>query len=211
MAEYMIQDTTLINIANAIREKNKTVGEIAVADMPAKIRENPFGMLDTSTIVFWNRYNYGGDRNETLSFLDTSNGEYFEQFCYNALGLSEQPVEMHCEKAIVLDNAFAFCSDLISLKLHFSVMSTQGLITTFRNMNNLENLTITGKIKVDSNDLNLAYSSKLTKESIVNLLNALEDNTDEETQYYIALGSTNIGKLTAEEIQIATDYNLIFQ
>lgn len=41
MSEFMIQETTLKGIADAIREKNKTTDEIAVADMPQQIKRNP--------------------------------------------------------------------------------------------------------------------------------------------------------------------------
>lgn len=91
MSEFMIQETTLKGIADAIREKNKTTDEIAVADMPAKIKEVPHGMLDTSLITDWSRYCRYGSRHETVDYIDTSNGTIFTSMFENftSLGLPE--------------------------------------------------------------------------------------------------------------------------
>ena len=71
----------------------------------------------------------------------------------------------------------------------------------------LTNLTVTGTITVNAtNALKLSDSSKLTVESLLNVLNALKDNTG-GTTYNIQLGSTNLKKLTDEQKAIATNKN----
>lgn len=54
--------------------------------------------------------------------------------------------------------------------------------------------------------LNLSSSAKLTKESLLNVINGLYDlaSAEKNTQSLI-LGDTNLAKLTAEEIEIATN------
>lgn len=49
MAEYLIQDTTLTGIADAIREKTGGSGTIAVNDMASTIRSIAGGVEDIST------------------------------------------------------------------------------------------------------------------------------------------------------------------
>lgn len=50
MAQYLIQDTTITNIANAIREKTGSSGGIYPESMPAKIRSIQSGTEDTAGI-----------------------------------------------------------------------------------------------------------------------------------------------------------------
>lgn len=73
----------------------------------------------------------------------------------------------------------------------------------FSGSNNLENVTL----EKDFNcRLNLSPSSKFSAETIVSWLNALADRTG-DTAYTLTIGSTNIAKLTAEQIAIATNKN----
>ena len=57
-----------------------------------------------------------------------------------------------------------------------------------------------------SYSLDLSYSKKLTHESLMNVINNLYDIAAKgvKTQKLV-LGSTNLAKLTAEEIQICTE------
>lgn len=70
----------------------------------------------------------------------------------------------------------------------------------------LKNLIINGTITVTSNYLDFNYCTALTVDSLLNILNALEDNTG-KTTYTVNLGSTNLAKLTDEQKQIAIDKN----
>ena len=54
--------------------------------------------------------------------------------------------------------------------------------------------------------ISLNYSTKLTHESLMNVINNLYDIANKGVMpQQLVLGSTNLAKLTAEEIQIATD------
>ena len=56
MAEYLIQDTTLTSIADAIREKTGTTGVIKPTEMASKIRSisvNNNGSLDNEILKYF--------------------------------------------------------------------------------------------------------------------------------------------------------------
>ena len=53
--------------------------------------------------------------------------------------------------------------------------------------------------------LNLTNCRSLEKESIVDMLNKLADVTAETDTYTLALGATNLAKITAEEVAIGTN------
>lgn len=70
----------------------------------------------------------------------------------------------------------------------------------------LENLIINGTITVTSSNINFTYCTALTVDSLLNILNALSDNTG-KTTYKVTLGATNLAKLTDEQKQIAINKN----
>ena len=59
---------------------------------------------------------------------------------------------------------------------------------------------------ISFNGFNVNNSSKLTRATLIRILNALADKTSDTsgTTWKITLGETNIAKLTEEEQQIAT-------
>lgn len=268
MSEFMIQETTLKGIADAIREKNKTTDEIAVADMPAKIKEVPFGMLDTSQITDWSNYCSGGKRINTISSLDTSNGKLFDSFCSSAKGLTEvanfdtskaESLAYCFNECSALQNApilntsvcknfsfmyykcselkyggiydmtsienataepsasymFAGCDKLEKLKIKIDEIKTSNMVRMFLLNTATETFTDfeievvaeNGGIKVDDNSFNLSYHNGLSVESLVSVLNALQNNTGESTMYSIYLGN-NINKLSTAQKQIAYGKNI---
>lgn len=82
---------------------------------------------------------------------------------------------------------------------------------TFKGCTNLENLTIQGVI--GKNGFDVSDSAKLTKVSLLSVLNALEDKTTDTsgTVWKITLGATNKAKLSADELKIATDKGWIVE
>ena len=74
---------------------------------------------------------------------------------------------------------------------------------TFFECNALENLTIEGII--GQNGFNVQYSTKLTHDSLMSIINALADYSADTsgTTWTVTLGSGNIAKLTEEEQLIA--------
>lgn len=69
---------------------------------------------------------------------------------------------------------------------------------------------IEGKIKVDANVTLVNNSSyHISIESLVSIFEAFEDNTGEETQYTVTIGTAQWEKLTEEQRAIVTSKNII--
>ena len=77
--------------------------------------------------------------------------------------------------------------------------------TTFNWSYALENLTIDGVI--GQNGFSVQYSDKLSHDSLMSIINALKDYSEDTsgTTWLVTFGSTNIAKLTADELQIISD------
>lgn len=71
--------------------------------------------------------------------------------------------------------------------------------STFHYCNNLVSLTIDGTI--GQNGFNVQWSTKLSHDSLMSVLNALQDKTSDTsgTEWVVTLGAENIAKLTEEE------------
>ena len=74
---------------------------------------------------------------------------------------------------------------------------------TFRQVKTLEEVTFEGVI--GQNGLNLQWSTELTRESLLSILNCLQDKTSDTsgTTWKVTIGSANLAKLTTEEIERA--------
>ena len=85
-----------------------------------------------------------------------------------------------------------------------NVQSNSNTVNLFQNCNNLINIgEIRGSIKIKNLILNLAYS--LNHDTLIRILNALEDYSLESSPYTLILGAQNLSKLTDDEKSIATD------
>lgn len=95
--------------------------------------------------------------------------------------------------------------ETLSMKSYTPIASSSYNI--FYYLKNLKNVTISGTISFSKiANLYLANCINLTTDSILNIFNALADNTG-GTKYTITLGSTNLAKLTDEQKQIAINKN----
>lgn len=74
--------------------------------------------------------------------------------------------------------------------------------STFLNINGLEILTLEEGFKVSGLVLSTSFFSK---EALLDIIDKLADVTEEESTYTFTFGSANLEKLTAAEIQVATD------
>ncbi len=118
-------------------------------------------------------------------------------------------------KCTTAESLFGYCSFLQKIpKLNFEnltlIRSMCNYCTSLEIVGGFENLGKAYKTTDGANsliyELNLSYSKKLTHESLMNVINNLYDiaSIGVKTQK-LTIGSTNLAKLTAEEIQIATD------
>lgn len=103
---------------------------------------------------------------------------------------------------------FAACVKLQTIE-GFYTEADDRFSNTFQYCSALENITFTGAV---GNNINLSQSTKLTHDSLMSLINALEDKTinpDGKT-YKVTLGATNLAKLTDAEKQIMDDKGWIY-
>ena len=96
---------------------------------------------------------------------------------------------------------FYNCRNLRKVNIPNAIVYTQNL---FHGCSSLEDVTIANGFNNDG--LNLSYSTLYSSETIVSWLNALADRTG-QTAYTLTIGSTNLAKLTPEQIAIATNKN----
>ena len=162
---------------------------------------------------------------KTVELINTSKGTGFYNIFDGCTNL-ESVTQINLCKGTLLDYMFRNCSNLVSIppldtssgtsftgifsgctKLKtIELTYLKSASSMFYNCVELQNLKITGEINVVNNSLDLASCTKLTAESLVNVLNALKSNTS-YSKYTITLGATNLAKLTASQKAIATNKN----
>ena len=152
--------------------------------------------------------------------LDTSNAKNTNGMFYHCDNLITAP-SIDISKVTDAGSMFGQCVSLSSVP-EYDVSSLYRLGSIFYNCGNLTNLgglVNLGKgytIQAENNSnqaLDLSYSPLLTHESLMNVINNLYDlnltynvaNGGTLYKQKLKLGSTNLAKLTKEEIKIATD------
>lgn len=103
------------------------------------------------------------------------------------------------------DATFSYCYELKTIQKLVVLDSQLFKQSTFRGCEALENLTIEGVI--GQNGFNVQWSTLLTHDSLMSIVNALKDySTDTSgTEWIVTIGNDNVAKLTDAELQIAWD------
>lgn len=133
--------------------------------------------------------------------FDTSNCTFFLQ-SFQGSRITHYPT---IDMSKATNTTYAFGSDANVVKIEKLIVSkSTPFYNTFQLASKLEEITIEGTI--GQNGFNVQWSNKLTHDSLLSILNALEDKTSDNsgTTWTIGLGPTNIAKLTANEKAIAT-------
>lgn len=146
--------------------------------------------LDTNKVTDMIKMFYGCTSLTTIPQLDTSNVTSMQQMFYNCTSLTSIP-QLNTSKVKDMSYILNYCSNL----------------TTLGGFTNLgQAYDTTQKANYIYYTLSLRHSNNLTHDSLINVLNNLYDIAAKgcKTQN-LELGSTNLEKLTEEEIAIATN------
>lgn len=119
------------------------------------------------------------DTKVKITFMVAGNG------LSSAIGFMNNATEMRTIREIVFNSSTTFNN------------------TTFQNCTKLETMNVGGTI--GQNGLNLQWSTLLTHDSLMSIINALADKTADTsgTEWTVTIGETNMAKLTADEIDKA--------
>lgn len=107
------------------------------------------------------------------------------------------------------DSLYTFCHNCSNLETIDKIIlkndGSQSLDVAFGNCPKLKNITFEGVIGY--NTVSFSSSPLLTHDSLMSIINALKDNSEDTsgTAWIVSIGSSNKAKLTAEELQIAND------
>lgn len=146
----------------------------------------------------------------TIPQLDTSNGTNFGAM-FNGCSALTSILQLSTSNGTNFNGMFSTCTALTTISLlNMSSMSGASCINMFYNCTALENVTFEGTIPVRGNITVFSTCPNLTVESLMSFINALTNMSDTAT-YTITIGSTNLAKLTEEQIQIATDKRITLQ
>ena len=144
-----------------------------------------------------------------------SNEVNLYQMFYNANKLKEIPWLINITAKPSMPNAFAGCSALVKLnKINCEkVTNISGVFDSSSNLTDFGGFENIGKAYLTTASenflyytINMNYSSKWTEQSLINTLNGLYDiKTKGCNAQKLVLGTSNLAKLTVEEIAIATE------
>ena len=161
----------------------------------------------------WRYFSYYDNRNDLvakLKYSDTANGKNFSNMFYNCTALTSIP-QLDTSNGTNFGYMFNGCSALTTIPLlNMSNVSGTSWSNMFYNCPALKNVTFEGTIPVRGNMSVFSSCPNLTVESLMSFINALTNMSDTAT-YTITIGSTNLAKLTEEQIQIATDKRITLQ
>lgn len=168
--------------------------------------------LDTSNVTNMSYLFQGCTNLQTIPLLNTTKATNFNGVFQGCTNLTSIP-QLNASNATNLGQMFSGCSKLtnvpqlnaqkvINLSSMFSSCTN---LTTFGGLENLgQGYTNTSSANVSSYTLTLSACTKLTEQSIINVLNNLYDIATKGCKAQkVVLGATNLAKLTSEEGQQA--------
>lgn len=132
----------------------------------------------------------------SLSFSNCTNNQYvFYSSKFTKIGL----VDFGAVTSTAI-SAFGYCSDLESVEIKVNENTVFNQMFTY--CISLINLVIHGTI--GQNGFNVSWSTLLSHESIMSIINALQDKSSVSGSWVCTLGTENLAKLTDEEKLVAT-------
>ena len=200
-----LQSVSMLNTSNVTDMNSMFTGCLQLKNIPN---------FDTSNVTTMQSMFQNCKALVSVPDLNTTNVTNMSNMFYNCSSLETIPL-LNTSKVTSVYSMFSNCSSLTTIpKLDFGKVSTiANILSSARNVENLggfENLgaayLTTASANYSNYRLDLRSCTKLTHESLMNVINNLYDiKTKGCKAQSLRLGSTNLAKLTAEEIQIATD------
>lgn len=218
MANVFIEESTMTAIGNAIRAKTGGTAGILPEDMPAQIESissGSSGSTDGYYDTFWDAFQKNGAAMNYLyafaygRFTDANYNPKYDIKCsggttpsrylfYQSTEITDTKVPIYVNNNN-MDYCFQGCTGLVTIR-QLDVQATTGFTSTFASCSALANITITGTI---GKNISFVNSSKLTHDSLMSIINALEEKTDGSTPS-LTLHATAKARLSTDEIAIAT-------
>ena len=186
-----LQEINLPNSLTSIGQRtfrncNSLVGKLTIPENLGSIGEAAFsGTSSITEIIF----------PDTLS--NTFTGAQREIF----MGCGATKVKLPSEMVAIPSGMFYGCLRLATIHLPSSLTSVAN--NAFFACGSLFNVTLGNDFNCT---LNISYSALYSHDTILSWFNALADRTG-QIAYTLTIGATNIAKMTAEEIAIATSKN----
>ena len=134
-----------------------------------------------------------------VPFLNTANVVHFDEMFYNCTSLTTIP-QFNTSSLYSANLMLAGCSKLVSVPL-MDFGKAEQLRSMLLGCSELTDLKGFTNLSVN---LDLSSSRKLTAESLMNVINQAADLSNTGGTATLTLGTTNISKLTEEQIAIAT-------
>ena len=125
----------------------------------------------------WRYFSYYDNRNDLvakLKYSDTSSGTNFSYMFIGCAKLTTIP-QLDTSNGTNFSQMFIGCTNLTTIP-QLDTSKGTNFSHMFSSCTNLTNLTMTGTIK--ANGMDLHYSTKLSKASIISVINALSDTTN---------------------------------
>lgn len=188
---------------------------------PYNIAELP--PINTSGKTDFGYVFYYCDQMTKAPFLDTSSGTYFNYMFSGCSNLTEFP-DYDFSNATAMDYTFQGCQNFTTVPVLntakcktfyctfdycWRLVTVEGIdfssctydLRPFEYCDHLENLTVNGVIQTD---VWWMYVYKLTRESLLSVINALKDYSGTSETMSFAVPSKALDRLTEEDIAVAT-------
>lgn len=162
-------------------------------------------LLDTSNVTQIGSLVFGCSNLTSIPLLNTSNATGMNNMFYNCTKITTIP-QFDTAKVTNMGGMFYGCSKLQSIPLlDASNVTSMGTFFGYSNINTLTDLGGFKDLKISITSCFLERTPNLTTDSLMNVINNVYDLTANGLSgKSLKFGSTNLNKLSAEQIAVAT-------